>query len=418
MKRWIANLKGRRGQFLPISAMVAFTTVVSLVAVVNMYKMARAKIQAQALADGIALAIATQEARLMNLITDRNEWLNHLYVAKGASNRHLGVYEKSDVAPQWVWLFGNIKKRREDTGIVGNFPDPEGRPVGDAEEGAAKKDTSLAQPPPLSFVENTFPKNQGAGGGWVFNSEEGAKAYAELVATINDAQRGFETFYNGVIGADPKAKTSFNELLREEIPALKADPSIVSVHVYNTDAGEQTATRNATSNANSSGSVDLNADNMQPIKYEPHDIAAKYFEDVGFPIFPITKCCRAMEAQFSRLSLKKNSKGLPVGWMVLGGEHRRFGIPTLKAPDRNNRQPEHIGAGVILKKRVSLGILGTHDIMVKSKAVVVIGSGVNPGDDPRDPNHTRTYEPVDAEGKMKYAPIFIPTYWVKLVPPR
>ena len=48
---------GRSGQFMPISAMVMFSTVVFMVAVVNVYKVSQAKLKVQNLADAAALTI-------------------------------------------------------------------------------------------------------------------------------------------------------------------------------------------------------------------------------------------------------------------------------------------------------------------------------------------------------------------------
>jgi hypothetical protein len=68
--------------------MVIFAVVVFTTAVVNVYKVAKAKLEAQNLADAIALNIASQQITgMFNVIADRNEWLNHLYsVSSSASN--------------------------------------------------------------------------------------------------------------------------------------------------------------------------------------------------------------------------------------------------------------------------------------------------------------------------------------------
>src|SRR5882762_2190713 len=67
-----------RGQFVPISAMVMFAMVVFMFAVVNIYKVSRAKLQIQNIADGAALNLAAQQAQAYNTVSDRNEWLNHM----------------------------------------------------------------------------------------------------------------------------------------------------------------------------------------------------------------------------------------------------------------------------------------------------------------------------------------------------
>src|ERR1051325_10408989 len=58
------------GQFLPITAMVMFSTVIFLVAVVNIYKITQAKLRVQNLADATALNIASQMASSLNKISD------------------------------------------------------------------------------------------------------------------------------------------------------------------------------------------------------------------------------------------------------------------------------------------------------------------------------------------------------------
>src|SRR6267142_615245 len=71
-------LKRNNGQFVPMSAMIMFTMVMFMIAVVNIYKVSRAKLKVQNLADAAALHLASQEARAFNIVTDRNEWLNHM----------------------------------------------------------------------------------------------------------------------------------------------------------------------------------------------------------------------------------------------------------------------------------------------------------------------------------------------------
>ena len=57
--------------------MVTFTTTVFLVAVLNIYKVSKAKLQVQNLADAAALNIADQIASSMNKEADLNESMNH-----------------------------------------------------------------------------------------------------------------------------------------------------------------------------------------------------------------------------------------------------------------------------------------------------------------------------------------------------
>src|SRR5438105_4616345 len=72
-------LRSRHGQFSPLAMMVVFSGVMLLVAAVNVYRVTRAKLQAQNMADAVALAVTSLEAKEINVVIDRNEWLNHLY---------------------------------------------------------------------------------------------------------------------------------------------------------------------------------------------------------------------------------------------------------------------------------------------------------------------------------------------------
>ena len=78
-----ADTLGRSGQFIPISAMVMFTAVMFLVAVANIYKVTRAKLKVQNLADAVALNVASQMASSMNKVTDLNEFMNHMVAPGG-----------------------------------------------------------------------------------------------------------------------------------------------------------------------------------------------------------------------------------------------------------------------------------------------------------------------------------------------
>src|SRR4051812_15218864 len=72
------TLRSTRGQFVPISAMVMFTSVIFMIAMVNVYKVSRAKLKVQNLADAAALNLAAQQAQAYNVVSDRNEWMNHM----------------------------------------------------------------------------------------------------------------------------------------------------------------------------------------------------------------------------------------------------------------------------------------------------------------------------------------------------
>src|SRR5688572_13232299 len=71
-------LKRNSGQFIPISAMITFSMVIFMVAMLNVYKISRAKLKVQNLADAAALNLASQKAQAFNIVANRNEWLNQM----------------------------------------------------------------------------------------------------------------------------------------------------------------------------------------------------------------------------------------------------------------------------------------------------------------------------------------------------
>jgi hypothetical protein len=77
----ISVLRDRKGQFVPLTTMILFTTVLLMIAAMNVYRIAKAKLQVQNMADAAALAVASMEAKAVNTVVDRNEWLNHMYGA-------------------------------------------------------------------------------------------------------------------------------------------------------------------------------------------------------------------------------------------------------------------------------------------------------------------------------------------------
>jgi hypothetical protein len=81
MKSRAPRRLGRSGQFMPISLMLIFTVVTLLWAVFDVYLVSKAKLKAQNIADAVALAIASLEARSINVVCDRNQWMNNLYPA-------------------------------------------------------------------------------------------------------------------------------------------------------------------------------------------------------------------------------------------------------------------------------------------------------------------------------------------------
>src|SRR2546425_1282948 len=140
---------GRSGQFLPLTAMVIFSGTVLLIAAVNVYRVAKAKLQAQNIADAVAMAVAGMQGRDVNVVVDRDEWLNHLY--------------------------------------------PDDKPGTDVTKNCARF-------PPISMVGiKPWDKCK--------MSKEKAAQYAQLIATINKAQWMFHEAYSRFIGADDRAVT-------------------------------------------------------------------------------------------------------------------------------------------------------------------------------------------------------------------
>jgi hypothetical protein len=154
---------GSSGQFIPISAMVMFTMMIFMIAVVNVYRVSRAKLKIQNLADAAALNLASQQAQAYNLIADKNEWLNHMVA---------GVPSPSDPnAPAGI----------RDCSLF--------------------NDANKTLIPGVSCAENNGGKNKKTADLWaardpvfqrhIFYSVNGARNYAMVVHTVNEAQRLF-----------------------------------------------------------------------------------------------------------------------------------------------------------------------------------------------------------------------------------
>lgn len=206
-------LKSRRGQFIPISAMVMLTIVVFMSAVANIYQVSRAKLQVQNLADAIALNLAAQEAQHLNTIADRNEWLNHLY----ANDSGLGT-----------------------NGLL----------------------------PGLSHAQDA---------GVVFHTQASAQAYARLIATINQAQALFSMTYNAFIGADGSNVTSLWVQLTQDIPDLAEDPSIHVIvwNDARSESSVNAAAESVRRAPNASRSP-INTEHMKSLVFTPYDVRVKF----------------------------------------------------------------------------------------------------------------------------------------------
>lgn len=178
----------RRGQFLPISMMVMTTAVLFLGVAINVFRVAKAKLQAQNLADAAALAVAAMQSKSVNVVVDRNEWMNHIYAKSGVQDLNLTVHKN--------------------------------------------------RIPPISRAHE-----------WNPDSKDLVKEYARLVQTVNQTQKLFQNAYNNFIGAPAAAGTggvptqsqganSLHDIL-SEIKGL-SEPG-VKIAVWNNASREQEA---------------------------------------------------------------------------------------------------------------------------------------------------------------------------------
>jgi hypothetical protein len=187
--------------------MVLFTAVFFLVAVINLYQVARAKLQVQNIADEVALAVAALQAKSINVVMDRDEWLNHMY--------------------------------------------PEDQ----------KDPKKKAQFPGISDAAK-HPFDSTATG------SHDAYQYAQLVNTINMAQMMFQQAYNRFLGAsDGTTGQSYGagglSAILHEIAAL--NDSNVRVIVFNNNSGEDNAKQHAQDvMKNGKSNFPVTTDNIEP----------------------------------------------------------------------------------------------------------------------------------------------------------
>jgi hypothetical protein len=294
----LPRLRSQSGQYVPMTSMILFTAVLLMIAGVNIYRIAKAKLVAQNLADATALAVASLEAKAINTVVDRNEWMNNMY----SKNYQF------------------------------------------------KKGVSL----PNISEENKELKSQ-----------QSAQAYANLVATINRAQRMFRQAYDNFLGTkDPTASNgSGSAALADilwEIEGLR-DPYILSVSVYN---------HNINVPAFPSGSI--------PGTLTP-DLSSKLHVDMNSLKFNTVDV--PIKVNGKPNSLTELSGGNPqggedqmVGWMHPVWDSKDNALDVQVTP--NGGQESHWGAGVTIVKLVPLFMFAPQTVTATSLAYVVDGAGV------------------------------------------
>jgi len=347
-------LHDRSGQFIPITAMVAFTTVIFLIAVVNVYKVAQAKLKVQNLADAVALNIASQMASSMNKVSDLNEWMNHMV----------------DMGPNAT------------PSTPGTIPD------------CHNINHDL---PPISCAENpNADKNLN-----MFTTKGTAASYATLVQTINQAQVQFINAYNNFIGAGTgsnssiSTQSSLNSILYADIPEL-GDPG-TSVFVWNSQSSKPTVqdvSRSVallTGVANRAGALDTSG--MQSLKFQIRPVQVTYNTTIPIINVPGPNITKSL----GQFLVSGNAPAPNVGWMEPDPDQ-----PAISVASGQGGTKTRVGAGAVVIRAISVPVFGTVVVKAEAQAYVVEGSGQT-GNMVPDPNNPAFMRPV-----------FQPTYWIKL----
>jgi hypothetical protein len=333
--------RSERGQYMPISAMIMFTLVVMMVAMVNVYKVSRAKLKIQNIADAAALNLATQQAQAFNVVADRNEWLNHM---------------------------------------VEGIPSPSESNAAGFADCSAFTAARKALVPGVSCVENAG----GSKNRHIFNTEQGAANYASIVQTINEAQSLFVSAYNSFLGDRSRMASSagvtggpsnFSGLLKNDIPDLK-DPAI-SLQAWNAAGAEPQYD-------DMEKMPDGIQANMQGLQFKPHhDIATAFFKKRC-----LGKLCvgdaYVQKTTLGELMFGKGS-GKAVGWMIPDWNNS----PKISVQTKNGISNQ-VGVGVLVKKDVQIRGVGTIAVSARSKAYVVSSSGES-GESGNVPRFKPTY---------------------------
>jgi hypothetical protein len=361
--------RNERGQFVPISAMVMFTIVVFMVAVVNIYKVAKTKLKVQNLADAVAMNITIQMASGINAVADRNEWPNNLYGTDNETSKKLRQLPPGAPCPEVD-------------------PDKELPPISCAEYATytrtGRKDYR-GKPFSFASVEDVAGKNGTVGG------------YGRLIKTINDAQKIFVQSYNTFIGATPGVgQRALGEVLRDNIPELRNDPAL-KVVIWNSfrresDAKARKEKLEIEAKEERPSSTAAIEPLMDEMKFKIHDMYVAYDQKtmLGGRIYASVK---------TTLGALVNN-GQPVGWMEVDTSSN--GMPIMKIRGQGGQQKTRIGAGAYVVKKVDLMGIPVA-VSAKATAYLVPGSGKMPMTDGSGGGQAASERPE-----------FKPTYWVKL----
>jgi len=336
--------RGSRGQFIPIAAMVMFTTVVFLMAVIDIYQISRAKLKAQNLADAAALNVATQMAGSINKVADLNEWMNHM-----------------------VNLGSNVPQS-----LPGQAPNCKGI------------DADL---PPISCAENAT-KSSSLN---IFSLKGNAANYAGLVQKINLSQQMFINAYNNFIGAGTgsnssiSSNSSLRSILMTDIPDL-GQPG-TTVIIWNQRPPTSESVQAAAAQTTGATPSVLNTAAMQPLKFKINDIPVTYKTviQVGFGASGTFNTVKTL----GQLLSSSNNNVSPVGWM----EPDTTATPQIQVTSANGTETR-VGAGAQVILAVRLPVLGSTTVSAKAQAYVVENSGtmgIDPTVDPLRPVFKPTY---------------------------
>jgi hypothetical protein len=352
LTRLIAQSLNQNGQFIPITAMVVFTTVTFLVAVVNVYSVARAKLKVQNLADAVALNVGSQMASSMNKVADLNEWMNHMLGQPGSATA-----STPGALPNCVGINRDL--------------------------------------PPISCAENATTNSNLN----MFTDKTNATRYALLVQTVNQAQQMFIDTYNNFIGvgnrSNPSAmsQSSLQSILFADIPELNEAGTVVEV--WNDQQNDPTTQSNgtlgppaATAPSGSLPAGHVISPQMKALDFKPQDFKVTFQNPTRIPLLYNPPAAQ-------NLSYLAGSN-TPVGYMVEGNN------PKIKIGSASNPNTARVGVGARVSRTVNVPLLGPRTVAATARAFVVQGSGA-------------VHDMVWDQAAGVNRPVFRPTYWVKLV---